>query len=327
MREYKIINPTDLEKNEIYLNKIFNSLNERILALTNLKGMVKVEFYLNLNDSRIYSRSKEGEKDNYEVIFPISLYRDLEAFYTHIFNECNSLFFSSIMEGQQWNENDKNVLRNLMLQYSISLYLFHELGHIYNGHLKYFDQNKVISDDMFMIFEMNADDFASTQMVTTYAHPENVKILNKKLENHLTLGNVGLIIFSSIIIAISMTSLGKKGYKEDKRHLPLRIRALQILENYMGTFDFFNYIKNKFIHEQFSKYKDNLLDLAIKDENLVNDYLNKVTLTDNYSINNNLEFLTPDNCNLYFELEDEYKRSIYSTLKDYSYIKDFIHFI
>ncbi len=327
MRDYKIIEPSSFESDENFLKWVFNNSNDRLLDLTNMKDKLKIGFNVNISNNRISSMIKEGQEDSYEIAFPISLYKDIQSFYIHIFNSNNAEYFSSISNLQKWNETDAGILRNIMLQISVNFFILHELGHVYNGHLSYLYQKVKVDDEIRKILEMNADDFASTQTLSMFAHPNIVKELNKKMNIDLSLGNLGLIIFSSIIIAISMTSLGKKGWKGNNKYLPLRLREFLILNDCIEIFDLLNYETNNFTNEPMSNFKDEIFLLASKDENLVNDYLNKITTTHDYSIENNIEFLSQEYMDMYQDLQKPYFENIPKLLKPYSYMPEVIKFI
>lgn len=327
MRDYKIIEPSSFESDEKYLKCLFQKINNHLLDLTGLKNKLKIGFNVNISDDRISSIIKKGQEDTYEIKFPILLFKDLQSFYIHIFNSYNAQYFSSISYSQKWNEKDAGILRNFMLQISVIFFMLHELGHVYNGHLSYLNQKVKVDDEIRKILEMNADDFASTQTLSMIAHPNIVKELNKKMNIYLSLENLGLIILLSIIIAISMTSLGKKGWKGNNKYLPLRLREFLILNDCIEIFDLLNYEKNNFTNAPMSNFKDEIFQLARKDENLVNDYLNKITTTHDYSIENNIEFLSKEYMDMYQDLQKTYFEDIPKLLKPYSYMPEVIKFI
>ncbi|WP_036613514.1 hypothetical protein [Oribacterium sp. P6A1] len=143
----------------------------------------------------------------------------------------------------------------------IKILVFHELGHIYNGHIDYIKQKEkeygvkedskafstsgkkarpFIEPNVWQALEWNADDFSATRMVGIFTHKENL--------NHLGIDDC-FSMFLMVISAISLYTLMEMGIKanypvnyKEQEHLPKRYR----LEKYVDTlFQAYKYILNK----------------------------------------------------------------------------------
>ena len=315
MKEYKIINPSDLDSDEEYLLKNFENCNNTLISLINdIKP--NIEYNTNINDRRIFS--EHIKEDKYKVCFSIEFFKDLKNYFIHSFEPVNKQYFFSIT-GQSYNEKDANILRWFMLQQSISFLMLHEFGHIYNGHFKYKYNKKNINNDISKILEINADDFASTQIVSMFGNPEISEKLNSKLGFSIKLENIAIIICQSITVALSMSYIGRVRNVEKKTYLPMRFRKIKILHNFARVFDYLNYEKNKFIDEKLIDYEVGLNANSIQIKNLVNGYLNEMMSVDEFSVKNNLNELSTENSEKYADLEKLYYNEISKELEKYSY--------
>lgn len=280
------------------------------------KQPIFTKFEISFNDEL---NSYENEKfDTRKIVFSINIFKRLEAFYTHVFNERNENYYRAISYDNEFNKEKANFYKNLLLEISIKFLLFHELGHIYNGHLLY-KQNEKTNDEIHKLFEWNADDFATTRIIAMYAHPRVIQQLNDVLKEDciINLNHMLILIIEATMISISLMNIGKKDRKEDKKHIHLRQRLIYILNNEIVAFNEFNYNINKYIDYKVDT-SDEILMLAIKVENLVNDFLNKVTNSTDWSIQNNMEELSMDKLEEVYQLKEFYMKNIKNILKKYS---------
>lgn len=318
---FKIKNSMDLEKSEALLEKNFKKC-ERTLNkdLQEIKGKqpILTTFEIGLNEELM---AEETEKsDTRKITFSIKIFKRLEAFYTHAFNEKNENYYKSISTDNKFNQEKADFYKNLLLEMSINFLLLHEFGHIYNGHLLY-KENENMNDAIHKVFEWNADDFATTRMIAMYAHPKVTQQLNDILNEDCirSLAHMLFLIIQATAIGISIMNVGKKNRKEDNKHIHLRQRLIYILNNEIAVFNELNYNKNKYVKHKID-FSDEMIMLVLKVENLVNNVLNKFTDSTDWSIHNNMEELSID------KLEEVYQLNLYYTDKIQNKLKKYARF-
>jgi len=146
-----------------------------------------------------------------------------------------------------------------MLELSLKCIIFHELGHIFNGHIDYlkassgndvklyeieYNTNQSnsfskISAINWQAMEWNEDDFASTRIIgqATYKDIiENTIIENK--EHGLWLAAISQVAAYSLMY-IGIKNRSEADYKL-KKHLPLRFRLESLIKNMLYAYEKFN---------------------------------------------------------------------------------------
>jgi len=165
---------------------------------------------------------------------------------------------------------------------SIQLILFHELGHVFNGHLDYLAKEKntltLFESDsenlgckealMRQALEWNADEFAATHLMPFYEIDSNCDSVYIK---HPFIGS--WLIFVSAITVFSFLGAGrvesnKDSYKH-RAHLPLRYRVMKILDSNMDCVEAKNKYRFDFCSKDFSRQ-----DLIIELEKCCDSYIN-----------------------------------------------------
>lgn len=363
-RDYMIVDPTDLESDEIYLTKIFKGCLGAINNVTKNKyeAAINIDFKININDESNKSQKYTSDiNDNrYKIEISQIIYKDIQSFYNHALNNVNCDYFSFLTGGNAYNDNDAKIIRSLILELSMKFIMFHELGHIYNGHLRYTTSdnisqyiNKILraNKDYYMnkalkmneskdinkeleteavydinkILEMNADDFSITRIISEYCHPNYLKYINNLLKNEIDYFSMARIAIEAIIVSLTVIGLGYNNLSDSEKYLPLRIRECIFLNNFIEAFDYYNNKLNDF-YPEISCLKGYFYKLAVDAENLVNNFLNAVTKTQDYSIKNNTEVLNE-------EQETEYRRllamynDVAKDLKSYAYMPEVLTFI
>lgn len=312
---YKLINGMDFDKMESILKRNFNTCKE--ILNSNLVNILKqkpldIDFKLSLNNK--LEVVENSIKDTREIEFSPKVTKQLEAFYTHILNKENENYYRSITNGDEYNEEKANKYRSLLFEISIRFLMLHEFGHIYNGHLLFLSNEKIEDEEVNMtrkVFEWNADDFATTQIVAMYCSEETVQSLNKELGGFIiNLDHIFLLLIEATVISISMMNLGLKNRQRDNEHIELRQRLVHVLNNEVSVF-------NRLNKKEMSVSNEFLL-LAIKIENLVNDFLNKVESSGQWDIKNNLNELSEESLNEIKKIEEYYIKNIQHLLKKYS---------
>ncbi|MEY9096701.1 hypothetical protein [Paenibacillus sp. RC84] len=157
--------------------------------------------------------------------------------------EKNSQFYSIISYGEEnYNKVKANKYLDIMHAISTRLIIFHELGHIFNGHLDYYQAHKTDKGLSFymdssrnnlpplesQILEMDADAFAATRLVGQLTFPANIDRLNGEILDLIKgeMHTLILLIVSSCL-SFSIMGLGRKREPGDylnSKYLPLRTR-------------------------------------------------------------------------------------------------------
>ncbi|WP_379163176.1 hypothetical protein [Paenibacillus sp. sgz5001063] len=156
----------------------------------------------------------------------------------------NINFYRIISGGEKtYNSEKANLYLDLMHAISTRLIIFHELGHIYNGHLDYYQTFKTGAQGLSLflnssenqlpplesqVLEMDADAFAATRIIGQFTFSPNIEAYNKIIpdlfKHHIH--SLILVIISSCI-TFSIMGLGRKREPGDylsSKYLPLRTR-------------------------------------------------------------------------------------------------------
>lgn|GEM_PF-3642269 len=167
----------------------------------------------------------------------------INEIYSILLHENNKSFYEKISLEKTFDDKKASSYKNLLIEYSLRFIVFHELGHIYNGHLKYLYYEKgiekaefhlinTIQNEMEPLFsqsiEMNADAFAATRCIDILTYDENIKVYNSKSSYLIKDKSHAYIIFY-IVSGILFAELGLGNPREDKElhemyYLPLRTR-------------------------------------------------------------------------------------------------------
>ncbi|WP_258876748.1 hypothetical protein [Fusobacterium polymorphum] len=249
----------------------------------------------------------------------MNFFRRIEAYYTHLFDKKNEKFYKMISLQENYEKSKANILMNFMIEISCKFLIFHELGHIYNGHLLFLENEQYTDEDL-KILEWNADDFATTKILELRAHPNTVIFLNNLVKESiiLSLEHLGLIIFKAIAIVLNLSNIGYKERREEKKHIPRRLRLPIVIINLIKIFDYLNYEKNKFCSEKLSDIKDDIIKKCFHEEIPINNFLNDCFNSEKWNQENNLEELNIKNIENTLKIEEKYKKEIEEKLKKYT---------
>lgn len=315
---FKMLNPIELEKVEDFLKKCFSSCNLYILNI--LKREKKAIDLKNITFEVDLKKTNVTEKDKIaEICFSLEFFRKIEAYYTHMFDEKNEEFYKVISSQEIYEKNKVNIFLNFMIEISCTFLVFHELGHIYNGHLLFLE-NESHTDEDFKMLEWNADDFAATKILEMYAHPNTVIFINDLVKENviLSLEHLGIIIFRAIAIILCLSDIGFRERKEEKRHIPRRLRLPIVITNLIKIFDYLNYEKNKFCKYKLSSIHNDIMDVCFHEEVPVNNFLNDCFDSKEWNQKNNLEEFNVKNIKKTLRIEEKYKKESEKKLKRYS---------
>lgn len=91
----------------------------------------------------------------------------------------NEHFYFCVALDNKYDPTKANVYLDLLFEYAAKFIVFHELGHIYNGHVDYFINNKQLNIER-QVIEMDADAFSATRCVGQLTYDDNIKKINEK---------------------------------------------------------------------------------------------------------------------------------------------------
>lgn len=343
----KILMTFELEKVEEYTLPLFENLlkyvNTDVYTYSGqtLDISYQVGFF---DDDRIaaYADVVSGVNKQYKVKVNM-------ASWFVIYSYCHCVviqqeFYKMMTFGENYDENKASHMADWLTAIMFSTLIFHEIGHICNGHIdyikkkeeEYLDKNPdskiieknqfsfegkkarpFISPEMWQSLEWNADDFSVTRLVGLYTHENNIdKSLMKGKEHSFSYLVVGII---------SLFSLMEMGYLKEiaevyteKEHLPKRIRVEKCIESLVGSYKMLNkeslsmdvaQIKKVFIPQI-----EHISELFMQTYFIGYDAIN-------LNINNNSEELDEEHMNYYNKVDECYSINLHSELKEYSYLQ------
>lgn len=250
---------------------------------------------------------------------------------------CDALSFKNEMS-QESKMRYANILTTMMMK----ILFYHELGHIFNGHIDYIKNKEseyiknnpdyscknenafsyegrkarpFVSTEMWQALEWNADDFAASRMVGQYTFDENIQ--------HLGLFGKEHGLFFLLVAYVSLFTLMEMGVKvlkpeeyKDKEHLPKRIRL------------------NKSIESMFAAYKElNSLEISLDASDVEEKYVPCIeswteafmrTYFKDYDVLNlktdmNIDELDEQHMHYYNRVDNFYARNLIQELAPYTY--------
>lgn len=160
--------------------------------------------------------------------------------------EKNMKFYTIVSGERKYDLKKANIYLELMHHISCRLIIYHELGHIFNGHLDYYNslsmnqqklslfmdsrQNQLLPLES-QVLEMDADAFAATRLIGQYTYSPNIKSINDiettLLKNQL---HALLLVIISSCITFSIMGLGYK--RESVNHLESKYLPLRTRQDY-----------------------------------------------------------------------------------------------
>ncbi|SDM41828.1 hypothetical protein SAMN05428961_11711 [Paenibacillus sp. OK060] len=212
-------------------------VNNDLKSLTNQKIPIQYEIQ---NAIKFNARSV-FHQDQYSLIFYSEFFdRIYNAFNTLLYRE-NITFYQIISFGNEaYEENKAQLYLDILFDLACRLIINHELGHIFNGHLKFKkhhgqspimymneDQND-LSPLVSQALELNADAFAATRSIGVMTYESNIAKYNEIIPNLIkNKSHAFLLTVVAAVIVFSIQGLGRKRDKLDLqqlKYLPLRTR-------------------------------------------------------------------------------------------------------
>lgn len=313
MVDFKIkdLEDLDFEQVEEYLKEL---LKERKLRIDKelkeeYKNNFEIEIKLDFNN-RTYV--EKINKKKYIINISIETYKRIEAFYIHALSENNKESYYPVVGEEKYNDKKAEFYKILLKQLSLEYLIMHEMGHIYNGHLDYKNSEEYTKEDMKM-FEWNADDFATHNIIKYYAYKDTINEFNnqkygKVLKN---LKHMLLLIVNSMFTLYSLTDIGKENIPNDETHIKYRIRSFLNAENLFASYGFYN---------EEVDFDKNWMKYIFIIEDLTNKFLNDVYEINKWDVNNNFEKLKSESLKV-LKLNEKYKEELNKKLENYRKVK------
>lgn len=252
----------DLEDVERLSEPIFEACLSYVNSHLTSKELEKIDVKYQVgffDDDRVsaYADKKEG---GYIVKINMATWFIIYSFCHCIIMQpivCDALSFKNEMS-QESKMRYANILTTMMMK----ILFYHELGHIFNGHIDYIKNKEseyiknnpdyscknenafsyegrkarpFVSTEMWQALEWNADDFAASRMVGQYTFDENIQ--------HLGLFGKEHGLFFLLVAYVSLFTLMEMGVKvlkpeeyKDKERLPKRIRLNKSIESMFAAY-------------------------------------------------------------------------------------------
>lgn len=332
----------DLEDVERLSEPIFEACLSYVNSHLTSKELEKIDVKYQVgffDDDRVsaYADKKEG---GYIVKINMATWFIIYSFCHCIIMQpivCDALSFKNEMS-QESKMRYANILTTMMMK----ILFYHELGHIFNGHIDYIKNKEseyiknnpdyscknenafsyegrkarpFVSTEMWQALEWNADDFAASRMVGQYTFDENIQ--------HLGLFGKEHGLFFLLVAYVSLFTLMEMGVKvlkpeeyKDKEHLPKRIRL------------------NKSIESMFASYKElNSLEISLDASDVEEKYVPCIeswteafmrTYFKDYDVLNlktdmNIDELDEQHMHYYNRVDNFYARNLIQELAPYTY--------
>lgn len=313
-------------------------INDDLLAYKNQK--LDISFKLGIEKESINAAASVDDCGKYRITLEMAAVTWICEFYNRIM--VNPGFYSLVSYETDFNQEVAEMYVEKLSEITLKNIVFHECGHVYNGHVdyiklrkdKYNKDNSILSEEKegtyslyeisskarpyllpkeWQALEWNADDFAVTRMVGQFAFEEAVdgKII-KSIEHGLW-----LVMVSSVVM-YALMGMGSDRKKEvdfkELEHLPKRFRTQKYIETSIGAFKNINgYIP--------SIEMNMLMECAKKIEQWVNMYMFHYYQKRDWSEANNVEELDNAHREYYGDVEAFYLLKLPEMLRDFSYFQ------
>lgn len=260
--------------------------------------------------------------------------------YFIIYSFCHSIVLQKIYSFISYdnNENKRGFYAELLTTIMLDILLYHEIGHIVNGHIDYIkDKEKecgitndlpyafsyvgkkarpFISPEEWQALEWNADDFSASRIVEKYLNSDTIKNLELYGAKQSMALIVGAYTALYTLMEMGVRCENAEEYKSFE-HLPKRIRLEKSLES---IYYYINIIKSYRIGEKSKRYLENYKKIFEKWTGM---FLKTYFLDYDFiqiDMDNNLEELDEEHRKYYKRVENYYLMNLPSILDKYSKI-------
>lgn len=332
----------DLEDVERLSEPIFEACLSYVNSHLTSKELEKIDVKYQVgffDDDRVsaYADKKEG---GYIVKINMATWFIIYSFCHCIIMQpivCDALSFKNEMS-QESKMRYANILTTMMMK----ILFYHELGHIFNGHIDYIKNKEseyiknnpdyscknenafsyegrkarpFVSTEMWQALEWNADDFAASRMVGQYTFDENIQYLGLFGKEHSLLFLVVAYVSLFTLMEMGIKVLKPEEYK-DKEHLPKRIRLNKSIESMFAAYKEFNSLE---ISLEASDVEENYVPCI---ENWTEAFMR--TYFKDYDVLNlktdmNIDELDEQHMHYYNRVDNFYARNLIQELAPYTY--------
>lgn len=196
--------------------------------------------------------------DEYSIHIDSKLFEISFQVLNTLLHEKNKTFYTVVSGEMQYDLEKANIYLDLLHEISTKMIIFHELGHIFNGHLLYkINSNKANESHMFMnselndlspivsqVLEMDADCFAATRLIGQMTFESSIEHYNSVIPGIIK-NKIHALILSIIgsNLVFSIQGLGRKREIKDLmllKYLPLRARQDYFVRSALYSFESLN---------------------------------------------------------------------------------------
>lgn len=220
-----------------HLNSILKQYNNKELD-------INCQFSL---DVSINAHSKI-EDNKYIIIINNGAYVAVRNFYEQKFFGSNKSYYYNITKEKEYDKSIAKYYYELMIDITLATFIYHEYGHIYNGHLDYLASEKrqcnkgadfvslnadneselTFTPIRHQALEWNADDFSATRVIESFFGYYYWKTFNKP--NTLSFSQLFWVVANATLLSYCLMGSKKESIAlQDSAHLPAKFRALAFI--------------------------------------------------------------------------------------------------
>lgn len=220
-----------------HLNSILKQHNNKELDIDcNFSLDVSINAQSNLKDNKYTVKINNGA------------YIAVKNFYEQKFFGSNKSYYHNITKEKEYDQNIATYYYELMLDITLVTFIYHEYGHIYNGHLDYLASKKIKHNQetdfvslnadnelnltlipiRHQALEWNADDFSATRVIESFFGYYYWKTFDKP--NTLSFSQLFWVVANATLLSYCLIGSKKESIAlRDSAHLPAKFRALAFI--------------------------------------------------------------------------------------------------
>ncbi|MCA0971353.1 hypothetical protein LCM20_12170 [Halobacillus litoralis] len=198
-----------------------------------------------------YSRIEDGK---YTFVINYGVFKKLFDIFNVLLYKENEIFYRMVSLEEEYDPQKAQLYFDLLLEVASKVIIFHELGHVLNGHLAYINKeldskhmNLFMKSDKNSIhpmlsrtLEMNADAFAATSVLAQLTYQKNINRYNELSDQLIKdKSHAYVLFFIATDILFSLMGTGKNRAETDiqlAKYLPLRTRLDCLVENSLAAY-------------------------------------------------------------------------------------------
>lgn len=327
----------DFDDNEKFMKLVFNKCYEKINMYVRNPVYIKFKVDLSSEDYSIIN-ARASEKEYPIIGVEYSYWLLMNKFYNTVFSKQNENFFKLITYLNEYKENEAKYWSVFMKKLTLEVIIFHELGHIYGGHLKkgstsisYVEENNQAKHEKNIMYyqarEIDADRFAAYNLVSYYVSDSTLRSLKREYNVNVS-GKEHMLIVLVIasILAFSFLGAGRDGSQSQKDfkemdHFPSRYRAFCYYHDMIKAYNK-NYCEQKV--EALST--NDVITLIKNVEKWFDFYMRDVIQVANWSPENNDGVFNEEHMKYYEKvfkyMEEDFKNEINQEREGLASVKD-----